>query len=182
MRDDLPSPRRLGGCRLFALFTLVVAGSFVADSGAEPGTLAAEIPVARPSTFAVRGWESQVEDFWCRWMGGSPRWFQNERYLLYLRDALSRAPDYRINTFMLIGRGEQGELHTFVPYAAWKRLIVEASATENQVQSGSARRLALPVAVPLSGPDLAGNEPCRLRIRRTPSAVEVQITAVAEPP
>jgi len=56
-------------------------------------------------------------------MGGSSDWFRNEKYLAYLRDAFSRAPQYRIDTFMLMGRGNQGELHTFVNYVGWDKLF-----------------------------------------------------------
>jgi len=98
------------------------------------------VPIARapsleehvpgPARFPVRGWESQLEDFWCRWMGGSPDWFRNERYLAYLGDTFARAPGYGINTFMLMGCGDQGELHTFVTYAGWDRLQARRSPEE----------------------------------------------------
>jgi len=91
------------------------------------GTLPFGLDVRSEPRFAVRGWASQLEDFWCRWMGGSPDWFQNDRYLAYLRDAFSRAPSYRINTFSLMGRGEVGELHTFVNYDRWDRLAAHRS-------------------------------------------------------
>ncbi len=74
------------------------------------------------SAFPVRGWESQLEDFWCRWLGGDPDWFRNPQYLAYLRDALARAPGYGINTFMLMGRHDQGEIHTFVEHGHWPAL------------------------------------------------------------
>ena len=40
----------------------------------------------------------------------------------------ARAPSYRINTFSLMGRGEVGELHTFVNYKRWDRLAVHRSS------------------------------------------------------
>lgn len=82
--------------------------------------------------FPIRGWESQLENFWCKWMGGEPEWFRNEHYLAYLRDAFSRAPKYHVNTFMLMGRGDEGELHTFVHHSGWDKLFARLSEDERR--------------------------------------------------
>lgn len=86
--------------------------------------------------FEIRGWESQHGDFWCKYHGGKPDWFRNARYLDYLYEALDRAPDYGINTLMLMGRGDEGEPHTFVTYQQWPELAqqVDVAGAREQTQ------------------------------------------------
>lgn len=97
--------------------------------------------IADTPRFSIRGWESQLENFWCKWMGGAPDWFRNEQYLAYLRDAFSRAPQYHINTFMLMGRGDQGELHTFVSYHGWESLSKQQSSEAKEKAAEQAKVL-----------------------------------------
>jgi hypothetical protein len=97
--------------------------------------------VFRNGEFPIRGWESQIDDFWCSWMGGDPDWFRNTHYLDYLRDALKRAPQYHINTFMLMGRGDHGELHTFINYKGWSKLSLIQSDEQKSKASEQAKIL-----------------------------------------
>jgi hypothetical protein len=91
--------------------------------------------------FPIRGWESQIDDFWCNWMGGDPDWFRNKHYIAYLKDALHRAPGYHINTFMLMGRGDHGELHTFINYKGWSTLASLQSDEQRKKASEQAKML-----------------------------------------
>jgi len=66
--------------------------------------------------FSFRGWETQIDGLWCAPRGGSSFWYKNDFYQNYLDEVLKRAPDYNVNALILMGRGNHGEVPTFISY------------------------------------------------------------------
>jgi len=103
-----------------------------------------KLNVATKPAFPIRWWETQLEDFWNKHEGGSPYWYANEHYLAYLQDVLRRAPGYRVNGLVLMGRHDAGEVHTYLSYERFPELHAiyrDRRAAERKAQAEATNRL-----------------------------------------
>ncbi len=118
---ELQRPRSRTPCPWGSDLYLVPILLFYAVAVLGSGLAAAGEATSRPF-FEFRGWETQVDGLWCTARGESTAWYKNSFYLSYLDTVLQEAPRYNANALILMGRGDNAEIHTFVTYRKWPLL------------------------------------------------------------
>jgi hypothetical protein len=117
---------------------LLYGAQLVVDEIARVKGVPADLRAEAAPRFSYRAWETQLDDFWCRWMGGGDGWWKNPFYRQYLSDVLAKTPRYRVNALVLMGEFNKNEANNLIDDPANEllprtdRAEIEARADEKR--------------------------------------------------